>query len=155
MQQTASERRNIPRAYEPKSVEGRVYKAWVDGGYFTPVIDPAKKPFVVIMPPPNVTGELHMGHALTAALEDLMVRWHRMRGEPTLFLPGSDHAGIATQVVVERMLASDGVTRHDIGRAAVRRARLELGRPVRQPHRRAAQAPGSLVRLDAEGVHPR
>ena len=116
MQQTASERRNIPRAYEPKSVEGRVYKAWVDGGYFTPVIDPAKKPFVVIMPPPNVTGELHMGHALTAALEDLMVRWHRMRGEPTLFLPGSDHAGIATQVVVERMLASDGVTRHDIGR---------------------------------------
>ena len=68
------------------------------------------------MPPPNVTGELHMGHALTAALEDLMVRWHRMRGEPTLFLPGSDHAGIATQVVVERMLASDGVSRHDIGR---------------------------------------
>ncbi len=116
MQQTASEKRNIPRAYEPKSVEGRVYKAWVDGGYFTPVIDPAKKPFVVIMPPPNVTGELHMGHALTAALEDLMVRWHRMRGEPTLFLPGSDHAGIATQVVVERMLASDGVSRHDIGR---------------------------------------
>ena len=116
MQQTASERRNIPRAYEPKSVEGRVYRAWVDGGYFTPVIDPAKKPFVVIMPPPNVTGELHMGHALTTALEDLMVRWHRMRGEPTLFLPGSDHAGIATQVVVERMLGSDGVTRHDIGR---------------------------------------
>ena len=116
MQQTASETRNIPRAYEPKSVEGRVYKAWVDGGYFTLVIDPAKKPFVVIMPPPNVTGELHMGHALTTALEDLMVRWHRMRGEPTLFLPGSDHAGIATQVVVERMLASDGVSRHDIGR---------------------------------------
>ena len=80
------------------------------------MIDPAKKPFVVIMPPPNVTGELHMGHALTTALEDLMVRWHRMRGEPTLFLPGSDHAGIATQVVVERMLASDGVSRHDIGR---------------------------------------
>ena len=116
MQQTASGRRNIPRAYEPKSVEGRVYKAWVDGGYFTPAIDPEKKPFVVIMPPPNVTGELHMGHALTTALEDLMVRWHRMRGEPTLFLPGSDHAGIATQVVVERMLASDGVSRHDIGR---------------------------------------
>ena len=93
-----------------------MYRAWVDGGYFTPVIDPAKKPFVVIMPPPNVTGELHIGHALTTALEDLMVRWHRMRGEPTLFLPGSDHAGIATQVVVERMLASDGVSRHDIGR---------------------------------------
>ena len=116
MQQTASERRNIPRAYEPKSVEGRVYKAWVDGGYFTPVIDPAKKPFVVIMPPPNVTGELHLGHALMAAIEDLMVRWHRMMGEPTLFLPGTDHAGIATQSVVERALAFDGVSRHDIGR---------------------------------------
>ena len=116
MQQTASETRNIPRAYEPKSVEGRVYKAWVDGGYFTPVIDPAKKPFVVIMPPPNVTGELHLGHALMAAIEDLMVRWHRMMGEPTLFLPGTDHAGIATQSVVERALAFDGVSRHDIGR---------------------------------------
>ncbi|MDA0769882.1 MAG: valine--tRNA ligase, partial [Chloroflexi bacterium] len=73
-------------------------------------------PFTVIMPPPNVTGELHMGHALTTALEDLMVRWHRMQGEPTLFLPGSDHAGIATQVVVERTLAADGMTRHDLGR---------------------------------------
>ena len=68
------------------------------------------------MPPPNVTGELHMGHALTIAIEDLIVRWHRMRGEPTLYLPGSDHAGIATQVVVERMLAADGITRHDLGR---------------------------------------
>ena len=68
------------------------------------------------MPPPNVTGELHMGHALTTALEDLMIRWHRMKGDPTLYLPGSDHAGIATQVVVERALASDGITRHDLGR---------------------------------------
>ena len=68
------------------------------------------------MPPPNVTGELHMGHALTIAVEDLMVRWHRMLGEPTLYLPGTDHAGIATQVVVERQLASDGLSRHDLGR---------------------------------------
>ena len=106
----------IPRAYEPQSVERRVYDFWSDGGYFAPVIDHEREPFTVIMPPPNVTGELHMGHALTIALEDLMVRWHRMKGNPALYLPGSDHAGIATQVVVERMLAGEGVTRHDLGR---------------------------------------
>ena len=116
MTQTTPTRHTMPKAYDPKTVENRIYGRWVDGGYFTPVIDRSKQPFVVIMPPPNVTGELHMGHALTAALEDLMVRWHRMKGEPTLFLPGTDHAGIATQVVVERMLASDGVSRHDLGR---------------------------------------
>lgn len=107
---------DISRAYEPQAVERRIYDFWLDGGYFTPQIDRAKQPFTVIMPPPNVTGELHMGHALTIAIEDLIVRWHRMRGEPTLYLPGSDHAGIATQVVVERMLAADGITRHDLGR---------------------------------------
>ncbi len=115
MTQTAN-RRDIPKAYDPKAVEQRIYEMWLQGGYFTPQIDRAKKPFVIIMPPPNVTGELHMGHALTAALQDLMVRWHRMRGEPTLYLPGTDHAGIATQVVVERMLADDGLTRHQLGR---------------------------------------
>ena len=115
MTQTAR-RREIPKAYEPKAVEQRIYGLWEDGGYFTPEIDRSKRPFVIIMPPPNVTGELHYGHALTTALEDLMARWHRMRGEPTLFLPGMDHAGIATQVVVERALASDDMTRHDLGR---------------------------------------
>ena len=112
----SSPRRDIPKAYDPKTAEGRIYDLWERGGYFTPQIDRSRKPFVIIMPPPNVTGELHMGHALTTALEDLMVRWHRMKGEPTLYLPGTDHAGIATQVVVERMLAGEGVTRHDLGR---------------------------------------
>ncbi len=112
----ATPRRDIPKAYDPKAVEQRIYDFWVDRGYFTPTIDHSKEPFVIIMPPPNVTGELHMGHALTTALEDLMVRWHRMKGDPALYLPGSDHAGIATQVVVERALAGDGMTRHDLGR---------------------------------------
>jgi valyl-tRNA synthetase len=97
-------------------VEQRIYDLWVQGGYFIPTIDPDREPFVVIMPPPNVTGELHVGHALTVALEDLRGRWHRMKGEPTLYLPGTDHAGIATQWVVERMLAADGITRHELGR---------------------------------------
>jgi len=110
----------MPKAYEPQKVEQKWYKFWLDKGYFTPKIDPKKKPFVIIMPPPNVTGELHIGHALTATLEDIMVRWHRMRGEPTLWLPGVDHAGIATQVVVEQMLAKEGLDRHKLGREKTR-----------------------------------
>jgi len=102
----------IPKAYEPGKIEQKWYDFWFKQGYFTPKIDPNKKPFVIIMPPPNVTGELHLGHALTATLEDIMVRWHRMKGEPTLWLPGTDHAGIATQVVVEQQLAKqNGLTR--------------------------------------------
>ncbi len=114
---TSQKEEEFPKAYDSRSVEERLYRFWMDQGYFTPTIDPDKEPFVIIMPPPNVTGELHLGHALTATLQDTMARWHRMRGEPTLWLPGSDHAGIATQVVVERaLLDSDDVTRHQLGR---------------------------------------
>ena len=109
--------RDIPKAYDPGAVEQRLYGSWMEGGYFTPTIDPEKEPFVVIMPPPNVTGELHIGHALQATLADIMVRWHRMKGDPTLWLPGADHAGIATQVMVERSLADEGgLTRQQLGR---------------------------------------
>jgi valyl-tRNA synthetase len=106
----------MPKAYESGKVERKWYRFWLEKGYFTPKIDPKKKPFVIIMPPPNVTGELHVGHALTATLEDIMVRWHRMKGEPTLWLPGVDHAGIAAQVVVEQLLAGEGLNRHKLGR---------------------------------------
>ncbi len=106
----------MPKAYEPGKVEKRWYQFWLEKGYFKPRIDPKKKPFVIIMPPPNVTGELHIGHALTATMEDIMTRWHRMKGEPTLWLPGVDHAGIAAQVVVEQLLAQEGLDRHQLGR---------------------------------------
>jgi valyl-tRNA synthetase len=106
----------LPKAYEPAQVEKKWYAYWMENGYFTPKIDPSKKPFVIIQPPPNITGDLHLGHALTATLEDIMTRWHRMMGEPTLWLPGEDHAGIAAQVVVERALAKEGLTRQQIGR---------------------------------------
>jgi len=106
----------VPKAYEPGKIEKKWYDFWLKQGYFTPEINPKKKPFVIIMPPTNVTGELHLGHALTATVEDIMVRWHRMKGEPTLWLPGTDHAGIATQVVVERQLAIQGQTKEEIGR---------------------------------------
>jgi len=114
--QSNQNKNDIAKAYDSQSVEQRLYQMWIDGGFFSPTIDHSKKPFVVIMPPPNVTGELHLGHALTATLEDIMVRWHRMRGDPTLWLPGADHAGIATQVVVERSLAKEGLTRQQLGR---------------------------------------
>ncbi len=118
---STQQRRDFPRAYDHQPVEERLYRWWMEQGYFSPTVDPDRpdrEPFVIIMPPPNVTGELHLGHAITAALEDAMVRWHRMRGDPTLWLPGSDHAGIATQVVVERTIAEDekGLTRHHLGR---------------------------------------
>ncbi len=103
-------------AYQPQAVEARWYDWWEQRGYFTPQIDWSRKPFVIIMPPPNVTGELHMGHALFVAIEDLMIRWRRMQGYPTLWLPGADHAGIAGQWVVERELLKEGLTRHDLGR---------------------------------------
>lgn len=106
----------MPKAYEPAKVEQKWYKLWLEKGYFTPKIDPKKKPFVVIMPLPNVTGELHMGHVCFLTPEDIMTRWHRMKGEPALWLPGIDHAGIAAQVVVEQQLAKEGTDRHKLGR---------------------------------------
>ncbi|MSQ11872.1 MAG: valine--tRNA ligase [Dehalococcoidia bacterium] len=106
----------LPKAYDPSTVEQRLYTWWMERGLFQPTGDPARKPFVIIQPPPNVTGDLHVGHALTATVEDIMARWRRMHGDPTLWLPGLDHAGIATQVVVERELAREGLTRRQLGR---------------------------------------
>ncbi|MBF6590116.1 MAG: valine--tRNA ligase [Ktedonobacterales bacterium] len=108
----------IPKTYEPGSVERRLYHWWEESGFFQPRGNPDRPPFVISMPPPNVTGALHLGHAITATLEDVMIRFHRMRGEPTLWVPGEDHAGMATQAVVERELAKEGKTRQELGRDA-------------------------------------
>lgn len=106
----------MAKSYDPRETEQRLYDWWESKGYFTPKIDPNKKPFTIVIPPPNVTGELHHGHAMFVAFEDLLTRWHRMMGEPTLWLPGTDHAGIATQNVVEKSLAKQGIARKEIGR---------------------------------------
>ena len=111
-------REPLPKAYDHAQVERRLYEWWERSGYFRAVPDPDKRPFAIIMPPPNVTGELHLGHAMTAAIEDALIRQRRMKGDAALYLPGTDHAGIATQVVVERQLAAEETTRHDIGREA-------------------------------------
>jgi valyl-tRNA synthetase len=106
----------MDKAYNPHAVEARWYDWWEAQGYFTPDVDPNREPYTIIMPPPNVTGELHIGHALTNAIEDILIRWKRMSGYSTLYLPGEDHAGIAGQNVVEKELAKEGLTRHDLGR---------------------------------------
>jgi valyl-tRNA synthetase len=113
-----TERVQLPAQYSPGEVESRRYEAWVAAGYFTP--DPAAPapPFTIVIPPPNVTGSLHIGHALDHTLIDALVRRRRMQGYKALWLPGMDHAGIATQNVVERELARDGLSRHDLGREA-------------------------------------
>jgi valyl-tRNA synthetase len=108
--------KEMSRTYDPQGTEERLYAFWEEKGYFSPQIDQDRKPFSIVIPPPNITGELHHGHAMFIAFEDLMIRYHRMLGEPTLWLPGSDHAGISTQNVVERALAKEGKTRHDVGR---------------------------------------
>ncbi|HEX6161080.1 MAG TPA: class I tRNA ligase family protein, partial [Thermoanaerobaculia bacterium] len=102
--------------YEPKTFEERIYKSWEDGGYFTPDVDPERPKFSIVIPPPNVTGRLHIGHALVNTLQDILARWKRMSGFNTLWLPGTDHAGIATQMVVEKQLAREGISRFELGR---------------------------------------
>jgi len=106
----------LPPTFDPATVESGLYEWWDRQGFFQPSDDPDAEPFVMIMPPPNVTGELHVGHALFVSLQDLMIRWRRMRGFSALWLPGVDHAGIAGQWVVEKLLATEGLTRHDLGR---------------------------------------
>jgi valyl-tRNA synthetase len=106
----------LAKAYDPKKFEDRLYAATLAEGLFSPAAPNGKKPFVMVMPPPNVTGVLHMGHALNNALPDILVRFHRMLGESTLWLPGTDHAGIATQHVVEKKLRAKGIDRHELGR---------------------------------------
>ena len=106
----------LDKTYNPKDFEDRIYQAWKDKGEFHPSDNPGKEHFSVVMPPPNVTGILHMGHALNNSLQDIIVRYHRMLGQPTLWVPGTDHAGIATQNVVERQLQKEGLRRQDLGR---------------------------------------
>ncbi len=109
--------KELPKTYDPKQVESRIYDMWMKGGYFEGRIDPEKEPFSIVMPPPNVTGQLHMGHALDATLQDILTRYKRMQGYAALWLPGVDHAGIATQIKVEEVLRKEeGKTRYDLGR---------------------------------------
>ena len=107
---------DLPTVYDPKETEAEIYKFWEDGNYFKADAKSKKPPYSMVIPPPNVTGVLHMGHALDETLQDILVRYHRMSGFETLWIPGTDHAGLATQNVVEKQLAKEGLTRYDLGR---------------------------------------
>jgi valyl-tRNA synthetase len=107
---------NLPSVYDPGSVEGKWYEHWKENNYFAPGDDHSKTPFSIVMPPPNVTGSLHLGHALDNTLQDILTRWRRMQGYNVLWLPGTDHAGIATQARVEETLAGEGLSKYDLGR---------------------------------------
>ena len=110
-------KKELPKVYEPREVEGRVYEMWEKNGCFEGRRDPDKRPFTIVMPPPNVTGQLHMGHAMDCTLQDILIRFKRMQGYAALWVPGTDHAGIATQIKVEEELRkSEGLTRYDLGR---------------------------------------
>ncbi|MDR2486370.1 MAG: valine--tRNA ligase [Clostridiales Family XIII bacterium] len=133
--------RNLEKNYDPKSFETRIYREWEEGGYFRAEIDPAKKPFTIVMPPPNITGQLHMGHALDETLQDVLTRLRRMQGYAALWLPGTDHASIATEVkVAEEILQSEGKTKDELGREEfLKRAwewREHYGRRITEQQRR-------------------
>ena len=109
-------RKELPKQYDPTQVESQIYQMWLDSDCFKAEPDPDKKPYSIVMPPPNVTGQLHMGHALDSTLQDILTRYKRMEGYSALWLPGTDHAGIATQIKVEENLRQEGLTRYDLGR---------------------------------------
>ncbi len=109
---------NLPPVYDPAAVEAKRYRFWLDGEYFKAACDREKTPYTIVIPPPNVTGSLHMGHALNNTIQDILIRWKRMQGFDALWLPGTDHAGIATQNVVEKHLAEEGISSRELGRKA-------------------------------------
>lgn len=113
-----SEIKNISTTYDPKEFEDRIYKTWEEKKYFTPEVDKSKKPFTIVMPPPNITGQLHLGHAFDDTLQDILIRFKRMQGYCTLWLPGEDHASIATEVKVANMLSEQGYDKKEMGREA-------------------------------------
>src|ERR671923_1515425 len=134
--------------YNPEGVEQRWQQTWEAEGLYDAEPDAPGRAYAIALPPPNVTGELHMGHALNASIQDLLIRWHRMRGFNVLWQPGYDHAGIATQNVIERELAKEALTRHEIGREAF------LARTWEWLERYGGVIMGQLRRLGAPPHHP-
>ncbi len=111
-----AERKELAKTYDPGEVEDRIYRFWVEGGYFHAEPNPEKKPYTIVIPPPNITGQLHMGHALDETFQDILIRWRRMQGYEALWLPGTDHAAIATEAKIVAAMAEEGVTKEDLGR---------------------------------------
>ena len=145
----------IPKQYDPKQAEQNHYERWEKQGYFAPEInrDENAPAFSIVIPPPNVTGSLHMGHALQHTMMDVLTRYKRMCGYRTLWLPGMDHAGISTQLMVTRELKKEGINRHDLGPRKVYRARLEVEEGIGRSDHEADATRGRFGRLVARKVH--
>ncbi|MEG0152667.1 MAG: class I tRNA ligase family protein, partial [Cellulosilyticaceae bacterium] len=109
--------RELEKVYDPSIVEERLYNNWMEKGYFHAEVDKNKKPFTIMMPPPNITGALHMGHALDNTMQDILIRYKRMQGYSALWMPGTDHAAIATEVKIVEKMATEGLRKEDLGRA--------------------------------------
>ena len=109
-------KKELEKTYNPSDIEDRLYKKWMDKKYFHAEVDRSRKPFTIVMPPPNITGQLHMGHALDNTLQDAIIRWRRMQGYSALWLPGTDHASIATEAKIVEAMRKEGITKEEIGR---------------------------------------
>ncbi|MFR7511628.1 MAG: class I tRNA ligase family protein, partial [Muribaculaceae bacterium] len=107
--------KELAKNYDPSIVEDRIYQNWLDKGYFHAEVDKTKKPFTIVIPPPNITGHLHMGHALDNTMQDILIRWKRMQGYNALWVPGTDHAAISTEVKIVNKMREEGLTKEDIG----------------------------------------
>lgn len=138
--------------YDPSEIEQGWYQYWEDHGVFHDEPDPEKEPYSIVLPPPNVTGQLHMGHALDNTLQDILIRYKRMQGYNVLWLPGKDHAGIATQVKVEKQIAEEGLSKYDLGREKFWNA-FGSGREVWKPYRPSDQKTGFFLRLAERTFH--
>lgn len=146
---------DLPNRFDFETAEPRIYRQWEARGYFHSEPDPDREPYTIVIPPPNVTGALHLGHALNNTLQDVLIRFKRMQGYNALWMPGTDHAGIATQAVVERRLRTEeGKTRHDLGRkTGVSDLAVEAG--VRTADFGPTASDGSQLRLAAHTVYAR
>ena len=138
--------------FNPQAIEAEIYQDWEKSGAFTAHRVEGKKPFTIVMPPPNITGQLHMGHAMDCILQDAPIRYHRMKGDPTLWLPGTDHAAIATEVKIVEAMRKEGLTKQSIGREAFLRA---AGGQAHGGPGAAAPGPGRIRRPAGKGrAHP-
>ena len=143
-------RKELAKTYAPKEFEDRIYHNWEEKGYFHAEIDPKKKPYTIVIPPPNITGQLHMGHALDNTLQDILIRWRRMQGYSALWLPGTDHASIATEAKIVGKMKEEGLTKEQIGREEFL---MGLEARLRRTYRSAAQEARKLLRLEARALH--
>ncbi len=133
----------MEKTYNPQAIEQEIYAGWEKAGAFTPRRDENKKPYCIVMPPPNITGQLHMGHAWDTTMQDILIRYHRMLGDATLWLPGTDHASIATEVKIVEQMEKEGLSK-DAGQGGLSGACLEVEGRVRPHHPAAASHGGQL-----------